>query len=324
MKRSPALLRRVLAALERPRRVIIATHQHPDGDCIGVQLALYHHLRRLGRDVRLFNQDPVPETLRFLPGWRQIRNRVGKFRPDAIILLDSGSWARLGTFPDAWQELPVISVDHHPDNVFCGPGCLTAGEASSTGELLYDLLRAGGRDLTRDIALCLYVAVVTDTGSFKQANTTAHALDVAAALLRAGRLVASDIAELLYNRNELRQLKLLREMLQTVTVEADGKLAQAVLTRAMFRRAGASDEDTEGLINHLRSINGVRLSAVFRELGGGKVKLNLRGRTDVNVLPVVKQFGGGGHPNAAGCTVTMTLAQARRVMLPLLRRLARG
>ena len=318
-----AALRRVLRAMEKPERVLIATHQHPDGDCIGVALALHHHLKRLGRQVRGFNQDPVPEMFRFLPGWRAISNRITRFKPQAIILLDSGSWSRLGDYPPAWEQLPVVNLDHHRDNTFRGPHSFVDGAASSVGELMYDLLRAGRRPLTPAIARCLYIAILTDTGSFRQANTTPHALEVAAELLRAGRMVPSEVADHVYNRVELRQLRLLREMLGTIRIAAGGKLAWAQLTRRMFAAAGARDEDTEGLIGYLRTINGVRVAAVLRETASGRVKLNLRSRTDISVLPVVKRFGGGGHPNAAGCTVSMTMAEAQRRMLPHLRRLAR-
>ncbi|HNW93917.1 MAG TPA: bifunctional oligoribonuclease/PAP phosphatase NrnA, partial [bacterium] len=318
-----AALRRVLTAMERPRRVLIATHQHPDGDCIGAALALYHHLRRLGRQVRVFNQDPVPESFRFLPGWQVITSDSGSFAPDAIILLDSGSWSRLGAYPAAWEQLPLVNLDHHPDNVFRGPHSFVDGTASSVGELMVELLAAGKRPLNRDIALCLYIAILTDTGSFRQANTTPRALEAAAMLLRAGKLAPSAIADLVFNRVELRQLRLLREMLGTIRVEQEGRLAYALLTRAMFRRAGALDEDTEGLIGYVRTINGVRVAAIFRETPDGRVKLNLRSQSPVSVLPVVKKYGGGGHPNAAGCTVDWTIATAQRKMLPDLRRLAR-
>lgn len=318
-----AALKRVLLAMEKPRRVIIATHQHPDGDCIGASLALYHHLKRLGRQVRVFNQDPVPEMFHGLPGWRVITNNITRFRPDAVILLDSGSWSRLGKYPPDWEQLPVINLDHHPDNVFRGPASFVDGAASSVGELLYDLLVAGRRPLNPAMARCLYIAVMTDTGAFRQANTTPHSLEVAAALLRAGRIVPSEVADLIYNRLEVRQLKLLREMLGTIRTAVNGKLAWAELTRRMFAVAGARDEDTEGLISYLRTINGVRVAAIFRETPDGRLKLNLRSRTEINVLPVVKKYGGGGHPNAAGCTVALTMAAAQRRMLPDLRRLAR-
>jgi len=314
-------LKQILRGLEKEDKLLICTHQHPDGDCIGSQLALYHYLRSLKKKVAMFNKDPVPEILQFLPGWRQIRNTIGTFNPSVVVLLDSGAWSRLGLVTETLQMLPVINLDHHPDNRFKGPLSLVDPSASSVGELLYDMFAVGGRKINSKMAVCLYAAILTDTGSFRQANTSAHTLEVASKLLKEGNLSASVISDAVYNRFELRQLLLMQEMFGTIRLEHKDRLAWGKLTRRMFQRAGAQDEDTEGLINYLRLIKGVKLAAIFRETEQGLVKMNLRSQRGINVLPLVREFGGGGHPSAAGCTVLMTMAKAQRVLLPRLREL---
>lgn len=322
-RRHSGRLREIHRRLRRADRLLICTHQHPDGDCIGSMLALYHYLRGLGKTVWMFNADPVPETFRFLPGWRQIRNSLKGLRPEVVVLLDSGAWSRLGFDTTVLELLPVINVDHHPDNKFRGPGSIVDPSSSSVGELLTEMIVAVGGKLTPAVALCLYVAVLTDTGSFRQANTTAQTLGVAARLLDSGRFAAATVADAVYGTVDVRQLRLLRELIGSIRLERGSRLAWGELTPLMFSKAGARDEDTEGLINYLRTLKGVQVAAVFRTLPGGKTKLNLRSRSGISVLPLVREFGGGGHASAAGCTVAMSLARARRAFLPRLRRLVK-
>jgi phosphoesterase RecJ-like protein len=297
--------------------VAVLSHYRPDGDALGSTLAVGLALQAAGKQVTFLNEDPVPGSLRFLPGSGQIRQPDGTALPvELVIALDCATAERLGAGCRAALEGagPWLNIDHHRSNEGYGDWHYIDSGAPATGEIVHQFLTSAGFPVTREIAENLYVAISTDTGSFQYQGTTARTYEIAAELVRAG----IDVAELnraTYENFPRRRVELLRGLFQNMEVTHDGRVASWSLTREVMAAAGAQPEDAEGLIDHLRGIEGVVVAAAFEELAGpeGKVRLSLRSKNPaVDVGRVCALFGGGGHPLAAGARLTGPLEAARQ------------
>lgn len=295
------------ALLERLRagdRFLLTSHVNPDGDAIGTELGLARLLRQMGKTVTIWNRDPVPGLYDMLPGADRIH--VGEDPPgtwpdavDTVVVLECPSPDRSG-LEQLWGPRPVLNVDHHLGNTLHGAVNWIDTAAPAVGEMVFRVASAFRLTLDPDTANCLYVAMVTDTGGFRYSNTTAETFDAAAGLVRAGADPAV-VSGWLYESRSASAVRLLAECLSTLEMHQDGRVATVVLDREMIERAGARPGDSEGLIDHPRSIAGVEAAALFRQLpegGGWKVSLRSKGRVDVE--KIARRFGGGGHHNAAG------------------------
>jgi phosphoesterase RecJ-like protein len=294
----------VTAALDRaPGRALMLGHVHPDADVLGTLLAIGEALRTRGWSVAAGGPHPAPGALAFLPGiegYQVLKGLDGAF--DLVVLTDCPNPDRTeGLIDDAKRaSTMIVNIDHHPDNRRYGTVDWIDVDAAATGEMVYRLLIALGVSLTPSIATNLFTAIHTDTGSFRYSNVTPETFEIAAALTAAGAR-PDVVSSALYERRAPDALRLLGESLARVRVSDDGRVAWLALP------AGAVPErfiEAEELVNYPRSIGSVKVAALLRELGGGRVKVSLRAKGEVDVNKIAATFGGGGHANAAGCTVT--------------------
>jgi bifunctional oligoribonuclease and PAP phosphatase NrnA len=299
MKAPEDLLRRI----RQGNRFLLTSHVNPDGDAIGSELGLARLLRRLGKSAVVWNRDATPTLYQPLPGSDRIH--VGEEPPagfpdvfDAIIVLECPSPDRTG-LEQHLNARPVINIDHHLGNQHYGVINWVDSAAPAVGEMVYRLAQGLKAALEPETANCLYLTLVTDTGGFRFSNATPVAFEAAAALVREGAQ-PEQVSQWLYESQPLGVLRLLGEMLQTLRLHCDGRVATGRLTRAMFEKVGASPGDSEGLIDHLRSIAGVDAVALIREREDGSHKISLRSRGEVDIEKIARHHGGGGHRNAAG------------------------
>ncbi|MBE3571642.1 MAG: bifunctional oligoribonuclease/PAP phosphatase NrnA [Moorella humiferrea] len=295
----------IAAVLATANDVAVVSHVIPDGDCLGSTLALALALRQRGAKVTAINADPVPETFRFLPGWETIVSpeKVDEI-PSLLVMVDSTDMERGGEVFSGWREKAemIINIDHHVSNTRFGHLNLVDGGAAATAELIYAVLKKIPVAISPAIATCLYTALATDTGSFQYENCTAATMRLAADLMELGADLPL-IREFLWERKPLAAIRLLAEVLPTLTLGYGGRVAWMKVSTAALKASGALPEHAEGLVNYPRCIAGVEVGLLFRELPDGQVKVSLRSKKTVDVNTVAARFGGGGHRRAAGCTV---------------------
>jgi len=309
----------LVKALSGPAgRVLLLGHVHPDADVLGTLFALGLALERAGWSPTFAGPHPVPDVLAFLPGSDryEVWSRAAEPFP-VIVLTDCPNHARTeGLLEQArGPESRVFNIDHHPDNRRYGTLDWIDPEAAATGEMVHELIGALGLPVTPDIALNLFTAIHTDTGSFRYSNTTARTFRIAAALTRAGADPAL-VSDRLYQRRAPGSLNELGEVLRRVAVSEDGRIAWLTVPRGLVSDAFVSAED---LVSYPRSLDGVRVAILLREEAPGTVKVSLRAKGDVAVNRIAGRFGGGGHENAAGCTVPGGLDDVARTMLAAVR-----
>ena len=302
------------------QRLCITTHVNPDGDGLGSEVGLIHLLKAQGIDAVVTNPSPTPERYRFLfrdlPGVDRTQEAVKELRKaDQILVLDIADVDRLGMLTQTVvaRGVPVACVDHHVSQGHLPDGARYVDpEASATGELIYQIAIANGWPLTPLAARALYVAILTDTGAFRFSNTKPAVLRAAAALLEAG-LDPEQIYLDVYASAPEGRARLLAETLQTLVVESDHGLAWVTVPPGALERLGATADDLDGIVEVPRSINGIRMALLFREIAAGRVKVSLRSVGTVDVAEFSRPFGGGGHTKASGLSMEGSLAtvQAR-------------
>lgn len=322
---------RAFASCIRPgQRICITTHVNPDGDGLGSEVAMVHLLRALGAHPVITNPTPTPPRFEFLladlPGVDRTADAVKEIRrAELVMVLDIADLGRLGMLHDAVRDqgVPVACIDHHVSSGTLpeGPRYVDA-TASATGELVVELAEANGWELTPSAARALYVAVLTDTGGFRFANTRPGALRVAADLLECGVDPEEIYLQVYANAPEGRH-RLLGEALQTMVVEEHG-LAWITIPPGAMERWDVAADDLDGVVEFPRSVQGVRMALMFRELNQGRVKVSLRSVGDVDVAAFAKEFGGGGHTKAAGLSVEGTLPEVQALVLERARAFLRG
>jgi bifunctional oligoribonuclease and PAP phosphatase NrnA len=314
------ILREIAEILRRERRFLIASHENPEGDALGSILALGLALRQMGKKVTIFNADPVPEVLAFLPGAAEIVRRVpGNGRFDVAVALDCGDRKRLGeAFARVKKIGRLINVDHHGSNTRFGDVNWIDPRASSAAEMVFDLLREIPVRLNSPVGENIYTGILTDTGSFHYGNTTARTFAAARRCVLAGADPAK-ISEKVYETQPLARLRLLPRVLKTLKIEEGGRIASVVVTQRMLALTGATPALTEDFINYPRSVKGTEVALLFREIPSGKCRVSFRSRGKIDVSRISQVFQGGGHPNAAGCTVEGTLREVRARVLAQVR-----
>ncbi len=316
------IIGRILRAVKGGRTFFLSGHQKPDGDTIGSQIAFASLLRRLKKRVEIYNTEPVPQMLRFLPGSERIKTakKVGGFFDVAVVFECSGP-DRMGNIIDLdRQARTVINIDHHAHHNHFGDINLIDPRASSNSEQLFYVFRKAGLKLARAEAMALYVGLVTDTGRFQQENTNPRSHQVAAGLLAAGVPVA-EISRRLYDARPMSSLKLLGRALDSLRLEEGGLVSLMALRRRDFAEVGAADEETEDIINYGLKVSSVEVALFLKETEeGGSIKVSFRGKGRVDLCRIAVGFGGGGHRNASGCTVSGTLEDVSRAVLSEVRK----
>ncbi|GBC93006.1 Bifunctional oligoribonuclease and PAP phosphatase NrnA [bacterium HR15] len=317
MAKRMSTFKQAVQLIEQADTCLVVAHLNPDGDTLGSALALYHGLYLLRKHtVRLLCHDPVPEIYRFLPGSTAVETEQQPITVyDLALVCDMSQLNRAGRHePLIRAARRIVQIDHHmPQEVFADVR-LVDQSAAATAEIAYRLLRALRVPFTPEIATCLLTGIVTDTFSFKFPNTTPRTLRIAAHLQSCGASI-SEINEQVFETRSFSAVKLLGLALSTLKRTEDGRIAWAIIPRSAFEEAGASEEETEGIVNFVRSIHGVQVAMLLRESPNRKIRVSLRSRGAINVALIAQQFGGGGHENAAGCTLEMSLSEAEHALL---------
>jgi phosphoesterase RecJ-like protein len=295
--------RAVLEAVGRGRRFLVTAHPSPDGDAIGSMVAALHALVALGRDVVAFNPDPVPDRFRFLSGTERFRTELDGERPfDTTLVLDCADERMLPGGVDREALGQVVVIDHHKTAGSFGDVVWRDPSAAAVGVQLFKLFEELAVPASLEVAEALFCSVMSDTGSFRYQNTDPEAMRVAAALLERG-VDPWHISSNLYEERPRCELELLGLVLQTLRVSDDGSAACLVVTEEMLAATGATPDMVDGFINYARGVRGVEVAILLRP-GPRGMRVSLRSRGSVDVSLIAERFGGGGHHNAAGCTLS--------------------
>jgi phosphoesterase RecJ-like protein len=304
------MVARARQEIQNARKILLTTHQNPDGDGLGSEVAFASFLRGLEKEVRIVNPDATPERYRFLdPAEEVLAYDEGSSaewvrNSDLIVTLDNSSLHRMGSMEQAVRGAKARSlcIDHHSTTDPFWTLSLIDDTACATGEMIYDLIRALGGDLDAASAAALYTAMVTDTGNFRFSKTTPRSHRIAAELLAKG-VNPSRIYELVYEQQQEGFVRLMGVALAGFRLEAEGRLGWIAMTHRQIVECGADNADTSEMVNHLFTIRGVRICLLFKELPDGKIKVSFRSKGDLDVHSVATAYGGGGHQNASGAVV---------------------
>lgn len=291
---------------------ILSTHEGPDADGIASSLALGILLESLGKKVKIYNPDKLPNNLHFLPHTSKVTQNLQEDESfDVALIVDLGDPTRVGK---NFAALPNIKkwacVDHHLNGEHPLEFTYLDPKASSSGVLVYRLLELFKKDLDQDLANLIYASLSADTGSFKYSNVNAEALQIASYCVAAGADVWNT-AWNLWECQELVKVKLLAKVLSSLELKFSDQVASLTALQEDFASTGALDEHTEGFINHARSIPSVEVAIIFRQIGEARYKISLRSKLKVDVSRLAQQFGGGGHERAAGCKLDGSLAEVK-------------
>ena len=311
----------VVAALRDNDRFLVASHENPDGDALGSLLAMHLALRQLGKDSVMFEpgEAPLPGEYTFLPLDEVRRDIPADHEERVLVAVDCAKEERLGPDPSILERAPfVVDIDHHHDNTRFGDVNLIVADASSTGEILADVFAELGVEITQEIAEALYVALVTDTGRFQYANTSAKALRLAADLIDAGA-DWHKVFQTVYENVQFAKLKLLARALERAEVFSGGRLVISHLRKHDFAEVGAAEPYSEGIIDYLRAVEGAMVAALIREppRGNGPLhRVSLRASVDeIDVSVIARKSDGGGHRQAAGFSSELALEDLKRFIV---------
>lgn len=298
----------LLTSIHNAQNILLVTHIHPDGDALGSTFGLQEILAGMGKNVCVFLEEPVTSMYAFLPGANRAASEISAVRTFIesnknsliAIALDSGDDNRLGKYKDDFLAInPLLVIDHHKSHKDFGEHRWVETGMSSTGEMVYEMALSLGAQISYDAAVNIYVAICTDTGSFRYDSTKPRTLQIAADLIEAG-VLPDMIATHLYDNFSLERLKLMRLVLSTLRLYAKDQLACIHLTRKMLDESGAELHEAEGFIDYPRSLRSVKVAMFVKENSGDQIAVSLRSKGAFDVSEIAKLFGGGGHRKAAG------------------------
>ncbi len=290
--------------------IVITAHVNPDGDALGSSLAMYHLLRRLGKEVQVLIDDDIPEAFGFLPDIAVIQKpEAERYQADLLVLLDV-SMDRTGRVIEKCQA-PVLNIDHHITNDEKADFLYLDADRAATAEIVYQLAGEMGVKPDEAAAACIYTGISTDTGSFRYSNTTPFTMRAAADMIEAGARphVVSEALE----KRSFKEVQDRARAMQTIEMHADGKIAGLYIDNGLYETL----DTTEGFIDGVRIIDTVMVAVLMKEVEPGRCRVSMRSR-GVDVSSVAAGFGGGGHIRAAGCTIEKPLAEAKEVLLAAL------
>lgn len=290
----------------------ITAHLSPDGDSIGSMLGLYNALKESGKSVDMFIDDNLPYKYSFLPGFNDIKgieNVEGRY--SCLFVLDSGDADRTGRCKELIKVSDtVVNIDHHITNNLFGDLNIVDTNSSSVGEMIYQLLKLNGFEISKNVAMCLYTSILTDTGGFKYSNTTSMTFSIAGDLINTG-INFTDIYSKVYDVKTLPQVRLMSKVTSTLEMALDNKLALMSLNKEMLEECNASEEDAGEFVNIARDIDSVEVAVFIKELSNGLCRVSLRSKEYIDVRKIAEKFGGGGHIRAAGCTIKGSMTDVK-------------
>jgi bifunctional oligoribonuclease and PAP phosphatase NrnA len=306
-------IQQIVDTVRARRRFVLSSHARPDGDSIGSQLAMAYALREMGHEATVVNADPAPPPLLAFPGVPDIRiasEVEGEF--DAAIIMECGDLKRTGV--SGLDRFLVINIDHHPGNTCYGQINWFDSSAAACGEMVFDLVRALGVPLTKTIATHIYLAILTDTGSFHYSSISPRTFDICRECLEAGVdpvLVARNV----YDSNNMGRLKLFGAVLGAMQIDQTGRIAIVYVDHEMARAAGGTYEDTEGLINLPLTVKEIEAVVFFKQDKGDRYRVSMRSKGEVDIGVIAKEYGGGGHKNAAGCSIAGPIEELQKALV---------
>jgi len=321
MKPAPQIIRRILDSIRDLETFCVVGHIRPDGDCIGSQLGLALALRDQGKKVCCWNEDAVPQKLRFLDPDKLFQKPHGGETFDCVIATDCASFERLGSAGRHIADRKLfINIDHHTSNTRYADINWVDGKEPSCGELIYRMIRAANWSMSKAIADCLFTAVSTDTGSFQYPSTRPQTYYVAGDLVKRGADLAK-ICDEVYQSYSLSRVRLLRHVYNKFRLTHDDQIAYFWLKKKDFARTGAETADAEGLIDHVRDIEPVVVACAFEEIEPELTRISLRSKNGrVNVNEIAAEFGGGGHKAAAGARIPGSPISVQRRVIKAVRK----
>jgi len=301
----------VADAIRQRQRFVVTSHARPDGDAVGSSLAMAFALRQLGKDVRVVSRDAPPPPLLVFPGVPEIEivNQIGD-AADAVIVMECGDVKRPGI--EGVESGYVINIDHHPGNLLYGALNWMDLSAAACGEMVFDLVSELGVPLTYEIALHVYIAILTDTGSFHYSNITPRTFDICRLCMEAG-VSPPAVARSIFDANNLGRLKLFGAVLNRMHLDPTGRIATLSVDKQLTHDCGGTYEDTEGLINLPLTVKEILAVVFFKEIGPGDWRVSMRSKGNIDINAIAKEFGGGGHKNASGCSANGDLETLQAV-----------
>ena len=307
----------ILNLIGANQRFLVVSHENPDCDALGSTIAITLVLRELGKDVIMYNKDGVPEYLQFLPECSGVADSLDHVTDDVevVMLLDCADISRPGKeFQNliSKNDFTLAFVDHHASNGANSEYCLIDEKASSTGVILYRMIRRIGISINPEVAECLFSTIVGDTGSFRYSNTSSETFTIAAELVDCGA-DPEKVSRFIYDNEPLRKVML--RTLAMNTLEVSGKIAFLHVSSEMFEQTGTEKEHTEGLVSMARSIEGIEVAVFLRQDSALDWKVSLRSKEYVDVARIAGRYGGGGHRRAAGCVISAPLDTVKRRLL---------
>lgn len=311
--------RQIIRTIKDHNTFVVTMHVNPDPDALGAALAMTLFLRSIGKKVALVNEGPCPSWLRFMPQSRLCRAlgaaQVKRSRPQVVIVLDCGDIRRIGQVSQLiGKGIKVVNIDHHVTNTLFGDQNLVQVKQSSTCEILYGFLKAAHCKFTRDIAVLLYLGILTDTGSFGFDCTSTHTHQVIADLLKFD-LPVGELYRQVYETMPKKDLKAFLSLMNTLTLHHEGKVACLTITQKQAAELSADFDLKDKVFGFLRAVKGIEVIMILTEQEKKKTRLNFRSRGGVDVARFASRFNGGGHRNASGGFLDMPLARARACVL---------
>jgi phosphoesterase RecJ-like protein len=304
-----AIRARIADEIRTRQRFVLSSHVRPDGDAIGSQVAMAFALWQLGKDVRLVNRDAPPGPLLVFPGVSKIEVADRIDDPgDAVIVMECGDLSRTGV--EGFERGFVINIDHHLGNTDYGALNWFDGSAAACGEMVFDLVKELGVELTPEIATHVYVAIITDTGSFHYSSISPRTFDICRQCVEAG-IDPPSIARAIFDSNNLGRLKLFGAVLSKMELDPSGRVATVYVDQKLAAECGGTYEDTEGIVNLPLTVKEIQAVAFFKEAGPNDWRISMRSKGEVDVNAIAKEYGGGGHKNASGCSATGSLGELK-------------
>jgi phosphoesterase RecJ-like protein len=313
MTTSSPEIAQIVDAVRARQRFVLSSHSRPDGDSIGSQLAMVYALREMGKEAAAVNADPASPPLMAFPGVRDIRiapSVEGDF--EAAIIMECGDLKRTGV--TGLERYFVINIDHHPGNTGYGQINWFDASAAACAEMVYDVVRALGVPLTEEIATHVYLAILTDTGSFHYSGISPRTFEICRECLEAG-VDPVMVARNVYDSNNMGRLKLFGAVLGAMQIDQTGRIAIVYVDHEMARIAGGTYEDTEGLVNLPLTVKEIEAVVFFKQEKGDEYRVSLRSKGDVDINAIAKEYGGGGHKNASGCTISGPIEELQKTIV---------
>jgi len=311
----------IIEKIKASKDIIILPHISADGDALGSSLALALAIKKTNRDVRVYLEEEIPQIYTFLPG-KELALEYSTINTsdsdiphvETVIALDTGDLERLGKRAEILNNARIkINIDHHPTNTYFAEINHVIPKASATCEIVYELIKGLEIELNNDIALCLYTGILTDTGGFKYSNTTSLTHLVVSELVNY-EIDIPAVTYRIFDAISEGKLKLIGKAIDSIELFENGKLALITVTKKMIEESGALEEESEGVINYARNIIGVEVAALFKEKSELETKVSLRSKSYANVAEVAFRHKGGGHKNAAGCTINANPDEAKKII----------